>query len=238
MPPRLCPIDSLGNQSSASRTITVDNFQLLDAVFGFNGTSLGSSSRQVRIKLGATTLLRTLSMNGLTASLTGLQVPVAAAYACMTAKDPVHSVTDAVAPTIASRKYSATFAMKQGDSNDDDVIDVLDFGIFIANRGAGKADDAVSNFNADGVVGNGDFSFVSLNFLRSGESCTPGVDAPQPLTRVSVKALRRAGLSQLVAADLNGDGWLDVADIAAFAQGGGATVAAPATVTPGGSTNW
>lgn len=231
-------IDSLGNQSSASRTITVDNFQLLDAVFGFNGTSLGSSSRQVRIKLGATTLLRTLSMNGLTASLTGLQVPVAAAYACMTAKDPVHSVTDAAAPTIVSRKYSATFAMRQGDSNDDDVIDVLDFGIFIANRGAGKADDAVSNFNADGVVGNGDFSFVSLNFLRSGESCTPGVDAPQPLTRVSVKALRRAGLSQLVAADLNGDGWLDVADIAAFAQGGGATVAGPATVTPGGSTNW
>jgi len=55
---------------------------------------------------------------------------------------------------------------------------------------------------------------------------------------VSVKALRRAGLSQLVAADLNGDGWLDVADIAAFAQGGGATVAGPATVTPGGSTNW
>ena len=231
-------IDSLGNQSSASRTITVDNFQLLDAVFGFNGTSLGSSSRQVRIKLGATTLLRTLSMTGASASLTGLQVPVAAAYACMTAKDPVHSVTDAVAPTIASRKYSATFAMKQGDSNDDDVIDVLDFGIFIANRGAGKAADALSNFDADGVVGNGDFSFVSLNFLRSGESCTPGVDAPQPLTRVSVKALRRAGLSQLVAADLNGDGWLDVADIAAFAQGGGATVAGPATVTPGGSTNW
>jgi hypothetical protein len=53
-----------------------------------------------------------------------------------------------------------------------------------------------------------------------------------------VKALRRAGLSQLVAADLNGDGWLDVADIAAFAQGSGATVAGPATVTPGGSTNW
>ena len=231
-------IDSLGNQSSASRTITVDNYQLLDAVFGFNGTPLGSSSRQVRIKLGATTLLRTLSMNGLTASLTGLQVPVAVGYACMTAKDPVHSVTDAAAPTIVSRKYSATFAMRQGDSNDDDVIDVLDFGIFIANRGAGKAADAVSNFDADGVVGNGDFSFVSLNFLRSGESCTPGVDAPQPLTRVSVKALRRAGLSQLVAADLNGDGWLDVADIAAFAQGDGATVAGPATVTPGGSTNW
>jgi hypothetical protein len=71
---------------------------------------------------------------------------------------------------------------------------------------------------------------VSLNFMQAGESCASGLDgdAPaQPRTRVRVKDLRRAGLGDLAAADLNGDGWVDTRDLQLYMQGGGAGTATP-----------
>jgi hypothetical protein len=40
-----------------------------------------------------------------------------------------------------------------------------------------------------------------------------------PITRISVQELRRRGLHDLIVADLNHDGWLDVQDMEAFANG-------------------
>jgi hypothetical protein len=40
-----------------------------------------------------------------------------------------------------------------------------------------------------------------------------------PITRISVQELRRRGLHDLIIADLNHDGWLDVRDMEAFANG-------------------
>ena len=75
----------------------------------------------------------------------------------------------------------------------------------------------------DSFVNNGDVSFISTAFFSAGETCTPGVDAPRaPRERVSVKELRRSGLGELGAADLNRDGWVDLRDIQMFMQGGGA----------------
>jgi hypothetical protein len=158
-------------------------------------------------------------MTGNTGSITGLQVPVAAGYACVSAKGTGHSLTDAVATTVSSRRYAASFSMKQGDSNDDDIVDIFDYAIFLANRGVATRD-GVSNFNADLAVDNGDFSFVAINFLQAGESCSGSFDGPEPRTRVSVKELRRRGLADVVA-DINRDGWVDLRDMQLFTQGAG-----------------
>jgi hypothetical protein len=40
-----------------------------------------------------------------------------------------------------------------------------------------------------------------------------------PITRISVKALKRRGMEDLIKADLNHDGWLDLRDMQAFAAG-------------------
>jgi hypothetical protein len=148
-----------------------------------------------------------------------VQVPVAASYSCISAKDTVHSITKTAVPTILSERYSASVTgMRQGDSNDDDMVDITDFAIFVANRGAGKAVNAVSNFNGDTFINTADFTFLTLSFFQVGDTCGAFTGAT-PRDRVSVRELRRTGRGELIAADLNGDGWVDLADMQMYMQG-------------------
>jgi len=134
-------------------------------------------------------------------------------------KDTVHSLTKSAVPTISGARYSASMLLRQGDSNDDDMVDIVDFGLFLSDRGAGKTPEARSNFNSDGIVNSGDFSFLTTSFFRVGESCTGALDGMQPRTRVSVKELRRAGLGDAAIGDVNHDGWVDMRDVQMVLQG-------------------
>jgi hypothetical protein len=163
-----------------------------------------------------------VNLTGNAGTLTGVQVPVSAGYSCLAVKGTTHSVTDAVAPSVSGARYAAAATLRQGDANNDDVIDIFDFVAFITARGTGVATDAGSNYNGDTSVNNADFSYISVGFLAAGESCSPSYNGPAPRTRVSLKDLRRAGFGDMSAADLNRDGWVDTRDIALFMQGGGA----------------
>jgi hypothetical protein len=126
-----------------------------------------------------------------------------------------------VPATVSGVRYAASVSLRQGDNNDDDMVEIFDYAIFVSARGVGKATNAVSNFNGDSVIGNADFGYIALNFFASGETCTPGADAPQPRDRVSVKELKRSGNGHLAVADLNRDGWVDLRDIQMYMQMGG-----------------
>ncbi|MFM7134196.1 MAG: hypothetical protein ACKO0W_07755, partial [Planctomycetota bacterium] len=213
--------DDLGNTASESRTFTVEPYQLLDAAVVFEGSMAGTSQRTIRVTIGGTTLVRTVTFTGNTGAITGIEVPVATGYPCLLARDPAHSITDASGAVVSAARYAAAFSLKQGDSNSDDMVDILDFGVFIQYRGQASAPNGPSNFNADGVVNNADFAYVSINFTKVGETCGSATGAT-PRTRVSVRELRRAGLGHLAQADLNGDGWVDSRDIWLSMQNGGA----------------
>ncbi len=79
--------------------------------------------------------------------------------------------------------------------------------------------------NADGSVDSGDFAIVVDNFLDTSKNlCCPdatagvvGNDAPR--TSVTVKELRAMGLGNMVGADLNSDGTVDMDDMALYMQG-------------------
>lgn len=213
--------DASGNSASAVRSVVVANHQLLDATVAFDGPFVSASSRSVRISAGASTQVVSLAASGsplAAGSIGSIQVPVAAGYACVAAKDPSHSLTDSTSASISGVRYAATFALKQGDSNDDDMVDIADFGIFVAARGAGKALDATSNFNSDTAIGNGDFAYISINFFRVGDACG-AFSGGQPLARIRVKDLRRTGRGDLEIADINRDGWIDSTDVSLFMQG-------------------
>jgi hypothetical protein len=166
------------------------------------------------------------------------KIPAAGQYGCITARDPLHTLR-AVAPIeIVGTHYRVVFAgdpiwggnwLVGGNFNGDDVIDILDFGTFVSEYlSSGSADTICgvpgpnADVNADGLVDVLDFAFVLRNFLTtSKDSCCPDGTglASAPTTEISVRELDRRGLSRLRAADLNGDGLLNVADVNAFTAG-------------------
>jgi hypothetical protein len=212
--------DALGNISTETRQITVSNHQLLDVQVGFVGAIAANTPRSIRVRAGSSIQVLPVTLTGSSASITGVQLPVALDYPCVTAKAVSHSIADAMSTSIVSRRYSATASLLQGDSNDDDMVDITDFALYVANRGSGKAVDAISNFNGDTVINTVDFTFIGVNFFRVGETCG-SFDGVIPRDRISVRELRRTGLGELIQADLNGDGWVDLDDMQHYMQGAG-----------------
>jgi hypothetical protein len=132
-----------------------------------------------------------------------------------------------------------------GNLNDDFFIDILDFGIFTGQFGNMPGADTPcpaliphADISGNGLVATEDFSFISANFLQAHEAnccgapltggngygwnhaVAPGVaPRPGPLIQISAAELRRRGLDDLIAGDLNHDGWLDIFDIVALIEG-------------------
>jgi hypothetical protein len=119
-----------------------------------------------------------------------------------------------------------------------DVIDILDFGQLVAEYqscyGAGCPDVGTgdtpcgtegpnADINGDGFVDLLDYSFVSMNFLEdSKDCCCPGsasLGNTNGRTSITVEELKRTGMGDLSVADLNSDGTVDLADMAALMQG-------------------
>jgi hypothetical protein len=154
-------------------------------------------------------------------TIQGIQVPVATGHACVAVKDTVHSLTRTAVPSVVGARYLAAVSLSQGDSNDDDLIEIVDYAMWIIDFGL-STPSGRSNFNGDALVNNSDLSFIGINFFTVGEGCTSGADAPQhPRDRIHVKELRRMGLGELAAADLNHDGWVDTRDMQMAMQGAG-----------------
>ncbi|MBT8197632.1 MAG: HYR domain-containing protein, partial [Acidimicrobiia bacterium] len=181
-----------------------------------------------------------LSFTGGVAAELSLLVPCGD-YQCITARDELHTLaaTDEDDFGIDGLSYVADFTNTGGDNdwlvggdlNDDGVIEILDFGIFIdkLSQFVDPSDcDTVgphADINGNGLVFTEDFSFIQINFLDEDDTpcCAPsGLAGPidqGPRTRISVEELYARGLGHLEVADLNHDGWVDTDDMQAFASG-------------------
>jgi hypothetical protein len=210
--------DVVGQTSTLSRSVTVANHQLLDASITLFGGMSGNGTRSMRVKAGASTQVFEVPLTAGVGSISGVEVPVASSYGCLLVKDPQHSLSKSAAASVSGVRYAASFVLSQGDSNNDDFVDILDFGIFVGARGADLTRRSPSNFNCDQFVNNSDFSFIALNFMHGGDACGNYAPQGQPIDRISVRDLRRRGLGHLTKADLNGDGWVDTQDIAIYMQ--------------------
>ena len=220
--------DAAGNTDSKNVTVAVANYQLLDAAISLNGSITGSSTRSVRVIAGSTQLVNVGMTNG-SGIASNVQVPIAASYPCITAKDAGHSLSNTGVSSVVGVEYAASIALDQGDSNDDNLVDILDFGIYVGKFGAAVAGGS-SNFNDDLAVTSGDFGFISLNFAETGIVCG-AFTGGAPRTAVSVKELRRSGMGELAGADFNRDGMLDVNDVVYYMQNGIRQPAKPIVTT-------
>jgi len=128
---------------------------------------------------------------------------------------------------------------KDNPASSHDVIDILDFGSIVAewlatydsngdsipdgNTPCGVFDSTHADINGDGLVDLLDYSFISMNFLEdSKDCCCPGSSSlgnTNGRTEISVRELFESGQGDLAVADLNADGTVNLADMAALMQG-------------------
>jgi hypothetical protein len=160
-------------------------------------------------------------------------------YECVTARDPLHTVRAVADIQQVGTKYVAAFQgdpffggnwLIGGNLDGNRVIDIIDFGVFLGqylsrrdgHTGCERAD-RDADLNGDGIVDQLDWSFIQRNYLRADkDSCCPGdgvAAADMAITQITVAELDELGLGDLRVADLNGDGVLDEADMAAFLAG-------------------
>jgi hypothetical protein len=211
--------DTLGNGTVVTREITVLDQQLLDLGISLGGSFIGASTRPIRITVGNDIQVIDVSCIGPNGTVDAVAIPASVDPPCIIVKDVAHSLAEAGTATLDGTRWSIDAALRQGDSNDDGKVDILDFAAFVAVRGTVVEASAASNFNADASVTNADLAFISLHFFQVSETCGSLWSDP-PLERVKVKDLRRAGLGHLAIGDLNGDGWIDQQDVVHYLQFG------------------
>ena len=173
-------------------------------------------------------------------------------YICIEARDPLHTLRSTAGVECIDKKWTAVFKGdpllgEYGDAHwliggnldfhepngNPDVIDVLDFGVYMAAASVGvtyangntTCDTAAphADLNADGVVDSLDYAFLTENFLADSKlGCCeePGSVVYTPVLDISVKELRALGMGYMAAGDLNHDGRLNTDDMALYRQGG------------------
>ena len=159
-------------------------------------------------------------------------------YMCITAADPLHTLRSVDMPIeCVGNSLLAAFHgdpilggnwLVGGNINGDQHIDIVDFGLFLAQYMMVVGADTPcgtagphADLNGDGTVNSADFSFIAENFLaESKDACCDDPTSNwqgDPVLSLSMKEARLLGMPGSV--DLNGDGYLNEADMAEFMQG-------------------
>jgi len=167
---------------------------------------------------------------------------------CGVVRDPLHTLWAETTMTVgttghprANSAWHVEASLTSGDLNGDNLIDILDFSIFVwqyvVDYGTGDTDCNTpfphADMTGDGLVNSAEFTFISNQFLFTGDSCPLMIMAgdrgnmkvvPEhrgaPRNTVTVRELHRMGLGHLAIADINRDGVIDATDIALFLMNG------------------
>ncbi len=146
----------------------------------------------------------------------------------VSAVDPLHTLRANVAMNHVGNQYtgSGLLSLKGGDANRDNVIDILDFGVFAYQYGTNPAgspnsyigeSDTNADFSCDHGVGTEDFTFLQNGFLSVGDSEPGNFAGPgrTPQVKCTVKDMVKAGVAESVARamDADKDGWITVNEV-------------------------
>ncbi|MBI2842578.1 MAG: right-handed parallel beta-helix repeat-containing protein [Armatimonadetes bacterium] len=132
--------------------------------------------------------------------------------------------TDVIAQWLPRHGIDVAGALIGGDGTNDNLIDILDFGVFAGQYGTTPSPTSTwptrnANFDNAGDVGTADFTFIQTGFLSSGDSEPGNAESSSAVGRasISVKELAQIiGMKDAKRADVNKDGTVDATDIALF----------------------
>jgi len=212
--------DPCGNATTATTTVTVLPLNTMNftaswvSPFGPGGAG---AIRPVSLVIGglSRSVNASVAGNG-NASFSVTDLP-AGTYTCATVEDATRSLRRRVTVRDGGTAWTAAGAtLVLGDVINDEVIDVLDWGAYVATN-------PNADLNSDGSINATDGNIILANFgLRGDTPCGSGfAEPPQPIVSITVGALLEMGLGELAVADINGDGVLDEADIKLYDGGKG-----------------
>jgi hypothetical protein len=200
--------DPCGNVTRATTRVTVNNYNTGNFSVSYGGSYPASSSRGLTLDIyGSNARSVSAAFNAGTASFSITDLAIAN-YDCVSIRDTGHSLRRQVAMSAVGTNWAATTTLIAGDLNSNDVIDVVDWGMYIVGN-------ANADLDGNGVINSYDGAIIIANFGKQSDAICGGalMGPPEPLSSISVSELVDLGMSDLAAADLNNDGWLDMEDV-------------------------
>ena len=129
-------------------------------------------------------------------------------YFCATVEDPASTLRRQASVTDAGTNWSVNVTLLSGDIINDELVDVLDWGAYVVRN-------PNADLNMDNSTNATDGNMIIANFGRIGDAACGSsfTGSHEPIMAISVRDLVSQGLVELVGADLNNDGWLDMEDV-------------------------
>jgi hypothetical protein len=198
---------------------------------GMSSAYAPAMERGIGVRVGEFTFCQTVSFafgDGFGVA----QIPVGS-YNCATVDDDLHTLVSQTDVVIVGTNYSLSAtgasALINGDLNDDNTINVIDWGVMVVRIGTTAAVNTDCSttgfhcdFNGNGSVTDGDGSFILNSFLANGDSgCGLGGVLAANVTKISVTDLSKLMGENASAADLNRDGVVDAQDMRLWKSGKG-----------------
>jgi hypothetical protein len=222
--------DACGRTSTATTSVTVNSYHLMNVTVAYAGTDYASSmTRCIGFRVDDVTLTDVMTFMSGTATAT-LQLPIGN-YNCATADDDLHSLVSQVPVSINGTNYQMTVtgesALINGDLDDDNVVNVVDWGVLVVRVGMAAAVNTDcttvgfhADFDGDGTVTNADGNRLLQSFLVQGDTGCNAFNANggPVVTRISVADLSVIAGMNASAADMNRDGVVDAKDIAMWTR--------------------
>ena len=218
--------DPCGFTATTSSSVTVNPFQSFFVEVQMSGAT-GNFQRCVTLNMiGETANYTTSEVFNFSYGIASRSIRVPAAnYACVTADDRLHSLSRP-AQIQSGVQYFASFvganALILGDLTNDNVIDVVDYGVMVVRIGQGapvntncETPTFHADLNADGSVTSVDGQLLLDGMLMNGVSCASGVAGDGDIARqsISVKELTEMGLANAELCDIDHNGIVDLFDM-------------------------
>jgi hypothetical protein len=237
--------DQCDRETRATTTVTVENNHQLSLMVAYEGAGYAESmTRCIDFTFNEVSMSLQLTFVNGVASAT-IQLPVGI-YSCATADDDLHSLVSRNDVVISGTQYTVMFmgnqALVNGDVNDDNVVNVVDWAIVVTRIGTPASVDTNCDtqpfhvdFNGDGLVTDADGQYVLDNILEVGDnSCSvPQSGGTIQLTGGAPSRIRVQDLGAVIGgadaqrADLTGDGVVDMRDVQRWRDRRGVAVNAP-----------
>lgn len=242
--------DNAANPASATtKTFNVNKTQAVVTV-QLEGVT-ASLNRWIKFVIGGTggsagplTITRQVAFTSGVGTETFTNLDPTGDWTRISAKDEQHTLRQTVNLQVvgpsSDRQYSAAFTVDDqligGDVTNDNIVDILDFGVFAGQYNTSPSLDTTwstrnANISCDGNpgVGTEDFTYIQQKFLSVGDTSPSGALAlsmsvgtgstagPSPRASISVKELAQIiGMKDAQKADVNKDKVVDAADMQLF----------------------